>query len=55
MNAETAQIKILIVDDIPANLGILFDFLTDSGFKVLVAQDGESATQKAEYASGLVF
>jgi len=51
MNAGTAQIKILIVDDIPANLGILFNFLTDSGFKVLVAQDGESATQKAEYAS----
>ncbi len=51
MNAETAQSKILIVDDIPANLGILFDFLNDSGFKVLVAQDGESATQKAEYAS----
>ncbi|WP_250123664.1 response regulator [Chroococcidiopsis sp. CCMEE 29] len=51
MNAGTAQSKILIVDDIPANLGILFDFLTDSGFKVLVAQDGESATQKAEYAS----
>lgn len=41
---------ILIVDDNPTNLGVLFDFLTDSGFKVLVAQDGESALQKVEYA-----
>lgn len=42
---------ILIVDDTPANLGVLFDFLADSGFKVLVAQDGESALQKVEYAA----
>ncbi len=41
---------IVIVDDNPTNLGVLFDFLTDSGFKVLVAQDGESAIQKVEYA-----
>src|ERR671933_1602593 len=41
---------IVIVDDKPTNLGILFDFLTDSGFRVLVAQDGESAIQKVEYA-----
>ncbi len=41
---------IVIVDDKPTNLGVLFDFLTDSGFKVLVAQDGESAIQKVEYA-----
>jgi len=41
---------IVIVDDNPTNLGVLFDFLTDSGFKVLVAQDGESALQKVEYA-----
>ena len=42
---------IVIVDDNPTNLGVLFDFLHDSGFKVLVAQDGESAIQKVEYAS----
>lgn len=41
---------ILIVDDTPTNLGVLFDFLADSGFKVLVARDGESALQKVEYA-----
>lgn len=46
----TAKDIILIVDDTPANLGALFDFLADSGFKVLVARDGESAIQKVAYA-----
>ncbi|MBW4433421.1 MAG: response regulator [Pelatocladus maniniholoensis HA4357-MV3] len=41
---------ILIVDDTPTNLEILFDFLGDSGFTVLVAEDGESAIARAEYA-----
>ncbi|MGQ4647596.1 adenylate/guanylate cyclase domain-containing protein [Lyngbya aestuarii] len=45
------QGDILIVDDNPTNLAVLFDFLTDSGFKVLVAQDGDSALQKAELAN----
>jgi signal transduction histidine kinase len=42
---------LLIVDDTPANLGILSDFLSDLGFRVLIAQSGESALKKAEYAS----
>jgi PAS domain S-box-containing protein len=50
MNDENKKGVIVIVDDKPTNLGVLFDFLTDSGFKVLVAQDGESAIQKVEYA-----
>lgn len=51
MNDENChQDVIVIVDDNSTNLGVLFDFLTDSGFKVLVAQDGESAIQKVEYA-----
>ncbi|MCP6761848.1 MAG: response regulator [Fischerella sp. CENA71] len=41
---------ILIVDDTPTNLEMLFDFLGDSGFTVLVAEDGESAIARAEYA-----
>ncbi|WP_084555141.1 GGDEF domain-containing response regulator [[Phormidium ambiguum] IAM M-71] len=41
---------ILIVDDVPANLGILTDFLSEANFEVLVAQDGESAIQKLKYA-----
>lgn len=41
---------ILIVDDTPSNLEVLFDFLTTAGFKVLVARNGESALQKVTYA-----
>ncbi|MBD2527607.1 response regulator [Nostoc sp. FACHB-133] len=41
---------ILIVDDTPASLGILFELLSDSGFKVLVAENGESALNKVKYA-----
>lgn len=40
---------ILIVDDTPTNLDVLFDLLESYGFKVLVAEDGESAIQRAEY------
>ncbi|MDZ7958628.1 MAG: response regulator [Aulosira sp. DedQUE10] len=41
---------VLIVDDNPTNLEMLFDFLADAGFTVLVAEDGESAIARAEYA-----
>jgi signal transduction histidine kinase len=44
------QNSILIVDDNPNNLAVLFEFLTASGFKVLVARTGESAITKAEYS-----
>ncbi|HEY9600935.1 MAG TPA: PAS domain S-box protein [Allocoleopsis sp.] len=41
---------ILVVDDTPANLGSLFDFLTESGFNVSIARNGETAIERAEYA-----
>ncbi|MEQ8758029.1 MAG: response regulator [Coleofasciculus sp. G1-WW12-02] len=44
------QSKLLIVDDNPTNLGFLFEYLTKSGFKVLVALDGESAIEQVKYA-----
>ena len=44
------QGTILFVDDSPTTLELLFDFLTESGFKVLVARTGESAITKAEYS-----
>ncbi|MDZ8050419.1 MAG: response regulator [Aulosira sp. ZfuVER01] len=47
----TKQGVILIVDDNPTNLELLLDFLEESGFKVLVAEDGISAVEMAEYAS----
>src|SRR5919199_1458135 len=47
---STEKGVILIVDDTPTNLEVLLDFLEDSGFKVWVAEDGESAIEGAEYA-----
>jgi PAS domain S-box-containing protein len=46
----TSKGTILVVDDIPTNLEVLFDFLSNAGFKVLFAEDGESALEKANYA-----
>jgi CheY-like chemotaxis protein len=37
--------SILVVDDNPTNLGLLVDALTQKGFKVLAAEDGESALE----------
>lgn len=39
---------ILVVDDTPANLGVLFDVLDQAGFMVLVSQNGRSAITRAE-------
>ncbi|HEY9665752.1 MAG TPA: PAS domain S-box protein [Coleofasciculaceae cyanobacterium] len=51
MSIDTSeQGVILIVDDTPTNLEVLFDFLGDSGFTVLIAEDGASAIARAEYA-----
>ena len=47
---DTEQGTILIVDDMPNNLGVLLDCLNDTGFEVLVAEDGESAIEQVEYA-----
>jgi len=41
---------ILVVDDLPNNVSVLFSFLSQAGFKVLVAQDGRRALQTAEQA-----
>ena len=40
---------VLIVDDSPTNLGVIFDFLDQLGFIIMVAQDGESALDKVRY------
>jgi chemotaxis protein methyltransferase CheR len=44
------QGTILVVDDSPANIGVLLDYLARQGFTVLVARDGESALDQAQYA-----
>lgn len=41
---------VMIVDDTPSNLGVLFECLHNAGFKVLAAQDGVSALGQAERA-----
>ncbi len=42
--------SILIVDDIPTNIKLLFELLNEFGFKVSVAKSGESALAKVEEA-----
>ncbi len=49
-NAKQRQETLLVVDDVPANITLLLKFLTDAGFKVLVAKEGKGALKKAEYA-----
>ncbi len=41
---------VLIVDDVPANLGVLLDFLGEAGYEVLVAESGEGALLQLTYA-----
>ena len=48
MNNLEANV-ILIVDDTPSNLEVLSEDLTNAGFEVAVATNGESALKQAEY------
>lgn len=41
---------VLVVDDTPNNLNVLFSHLRSAGFKVLVAQTGKNALKSAEYS-----
>ena len=49
---EASQLTpvVLMVDDTPANLGVLYELLSEAGYDVLVAEDGESALERAAYA-----
>ncbi|MBS1156238.1 MAG: hybrid sensor histidine kinase/response regulator [Proteobacteria bacterium] len=49
VRTDTAA-TILVVDDTPANVGILVDYLEGHGFRVLVAQDGEEGLARAGFA-----
>jgi len=48
--SEHEQGVVLIVDDTPTNLEVLFETLSSDGFKVLVAIDGESALEQTALA-----
>jgi two-component system sensor histidine kinase/response regulator len=50
MDGKTTEKGIvLLVDDNPTNLGVLFESLSGFGFKLLAAQDGESAIAQVTY------
>ena len=40
---------VLVVDDVPANLAFLFDYLEQEGFRVLVAQSGANALLQIQH------
>ncbi len=42
---------ILIVDDNPTNLSVLFEYLSSLGFRVLSAESGESALRRVQHAT----
>ena len=42
--------KILIVDDVPANLDVLFQSLDSEGYDIMVATDGTTALEVAAYS-----
>ncbi|MDM8560446.1 hybrid sensor histidine kinase/response regulator [Candidatus Parabeggiatoa sp. HSG14] len=55
MNIETKKDTLLIVDDNPDNISVLFNYLKRTGFKILIAQNGERGIEKAEYGQpGLI-
>ncbi len=43
ISEKVEKATILIVDDMPENVGVLFNFLTEHQFEVLVARNGKSA------------
>ena len=49
--SSTDPISILIVDDNPTNLKVLYDYLTEQNYRVLIAEDGETAIDQARYSS----
>lgn len=49
LSAEKVLPTILIVDDTPANIGVVAENLEMHGYRVLVAQDGEEGLQRAAF------
>ena len=48
MNQNNNLGKILIVDDNPSNLKVLYTYLKDAGYEVLVAEDGQAGIEVVE-------
>ncbi len=47
---DLKNFTILVIDDNPANLGVVVQYLEEAKFQVLLAQNGESGLERAEYA-----
>ena len=47
MEQSSSPPKILIADDNPTNLNVLFEYLSAQGYRVLVAEDGTGAIEQA--------
>ncbi len=52
MNDSAASLpySILIVDDNPTNLKVLYDYFAEQNYHLLVAEDGEAAIEQAQYS-----
>ena len=48
--SEFQEYTILIVDDNPANLSVLTDYLEDNGFEIMAARDGKTGLEMAHLA-----
>jgi len=50
MNVDTTDTQgtVLVVDDTPTNIQVLFDVLNESGYRVAVAKTGESALKRLQ-------
>ena len=48
--ADICEPTILIIDDDPNNLAIVTGYLEDANFTILVAEDGESGLERADFA-----
>lgn len=47
MTSRSDVATILIIDDAPANLGVIVESLTDHDFRVVIAQEGEEGLERA--------
>ena len=50
VEVDLSGCKVLIVDDVPANIDVLVQALDSEGYNVLVASDGEMALDVASYS-----
>ena len=50
IDIDLSGAKVLVVDDLPDNLDVLCRSLEDTGYNVMVATDGETALEVANYA-----